>query len=579
MFVVNDDNSIYATRGDIVFFSVTAEDDGKPYKFQAGDVLRVKVYGKKDAENVVLQKDFPVFEVTEKVEIFLTEEDTKIDEVFSKPKDYWYEVELNPDENPQTIIGYDDDGPKVFKLFPEGDDIESYEPSPDDFPVVDEELDMASPRPVANRVIAKAFANLLDGYEQTHAAVAKLHVTPQMFGAIGDGEADDTEAVQAAINYGFDVFFPAGTYYVSSSITVAESKRLFGVGDKSVIKSSADVALITTTKGIVVEHLRFEGEGNTAISAYQTHNTIRDISIDGFAIGIKNKNVDYIASVRIERVYFDNTEVCFSCNTLCNGITFDKCVAYRFDAFISAGYIEGVSINDCFLEQGNENSAVIRKHQDYDSLRCYGVSFNGCYIEHITNLIDANTLSGVVNLSGCWLFHKNGGTVYDGTNTSGNCKFNLNGNTFGMTSGASSKDVLMRFSNSQTAILGANQAMITNSGMFEPNKTNIVGTKVFFVESGLTNKNPLELIHRFSITSTTTENGVVEFSSTGKHIIGCHAYLPGSSGYVNVNYTISNSKCICLVTSLSGSPAVASKEVVIVVTYIATSEIVTDEDV
>ena len=58
MFQLNEDNSIHATRGDIVFFSVSAEDDGKPYKFQAGDVVRFKVYGKKDAHNVVLQKDF-----------------------------------------------------------------------------------------------------------------------------------------------------------------------------------------------------------------------------------------------------------------------------------------------------------------------------------------------------------------------------------------------------------------------------------------------------------------------------------------------------------------------------------------
>jgi hypothetical protein len=122
MFTLNDDKSIYATRGDIVFFSVSAADDGEPYKFQAGAVVRFKVYGKKDAENVVLQKDFPVVEETEKVEIFLSEEDTKIGEVISKPKDYWYEIELNPGNDPQTIIGYDEGGAKVFKLFPEGGD-------------------------------------------------------------------------------------------------------------------------------------------------------------------------------------------------------------------------------------------------------------------------------------------------------------------------------------------------------------------------------------------------------------------------------------------------------------------------
>ena len=97
MFAVNEDMSIYATRGDIVFFSLTADEAGHNYQFQPGDVVRFTVYGKKDAESVLLQKDFPIFEATESVPIFLGEEDTRMGDVISKPTDYWYEVELNPD--------------------------------------------------------------------------------------------------------------------------------------------------------------------------------------------------------------------------------------------------------------------------------------------------------------------------------------------------------------------------------------------------------------------------------------------------------------------------------------------------
>lgn len=173
MFTLNDDLSIYATRGDIVFFSVSADNNGEPYKFQAGDVVRIKVYGKKDAENVVLQKDFPVTEVTENVQIYLTEQDTKIGEVISKPTDYWYEVELNPYDNPQTIIGYDEDGAKVFKLFPEGDDIPEFVPDPEDIAVMDTELDMTSTRPVQNQAIARAFAGLKADYTATKETVTE----------------------------------------------------------------------------------------------------------------------------------------------------------------------------------------------------------------------------------------------------------------------------------------------------------------------------------------------------------------------------------------------------------------------
>ena len=160
MFSINDDLSIYVTRGDSLYFTVTAQDDGTAYVFQPGDVVRLKVFGKKNAESVVLQKDFPVLSATEKVEIYLTEYETRIGDTISKPVDYWYEVELNPFSNPQTIIGYDEDGAKIFKLFPEGNELPEYVPDPEDVPVVDKALDLTSTRPVQNQAIARAITQL-----------------------------------------------------------------------------------------------------------------------------------------------------------------------------------------------------------------------------------------------------------------------------------------------------------------------------------------------------------------------------------------------------------------------------------
>ena len=167
MFVLNDDLSIYATRGDFVFFTLTAKDGEEAYNFKAGDVVRIKVFGKKDAQSVVLQKDFPITETTDSVEIVLTEADTKIGGVISKPTDYWYEIELNPYTNPQTIIGYDEDGAKVFRLYPEGKDIPEFVPDPEDIAAMDTELDMVSTRPVQNQAIARAIVQLRADYEET----------------------------------------------------------------------------------------------------------------------------------------------------------------------------------------------------------------------------------------------------------------------------------------------------------------------------------------------------------------------------------------------------------------------------
>ena len=298
MFTLNDDLSIYATRGDIVFFSVSAEEDGKPYKFQAGDVVRIKVFGKKDAESVVLQKDFPVLENAENVEIFLTGEDTKLGEVISKPKDYWYEVELNPDTNPQTIIGYGEDGAAVFKLFPEGADVKNYEPDPEDFPVVDDTLDMTSPRPIANSAVAAALAILKRN-------TAKDYVTPQMYGAVGDGVADDTQAILDAVSYcgenGFPLHIPAGTYCVSVTIDIPAYLRFIGETGKTVIKSTASPAFK------IGDYAELSG-----VSAYGSGDTmgielnggrvfIHDVTIQDFDWGIMNNTANTNLS-RISRV-------------------------------------------------------------------------------------------------------------------------------------------------------------------------------------------------------------------------------------------------------------------------------------
>lgn len=120
MFYISDDLTINITRGDSAVLSVSATISDTSYEFKPDDVIRLKVFARKDCSDVVLQKDITVTEATSAVEIALTSEETTIGEVISKPTDYWYEVELNPETKPQTIIGYDDDGAKVFKLFPEG---------------------------------------------------------------------------------------------------------------------------------------------------------------------------------------------------------------------------------------------------------------------------------------------------------------------------------------------------------------------------------------------------------------------------------------------------------------------------
>ena len=121
MFEILKDKTICLTRGDIANIVVSASlQDGQAYTFQPGDVVRLTVYKKRGCSDVLIQKDVIVETEAQTVTIRLEKNDTRFGDLISTPTDYWYEVELNPDTAPQTIIGYDAAGEKIFRLYPEG---------------------------------------------------------------------------------------------------------------------------------------------------------------------------------------------------------------------------------------------------------------------------------------------------------------------------------------------------------------------------------------------------------------------------------------------------------------------------
>lgn len=129
LYIDEKSQQINITRGDIAQFEFTTLNaDGELYTFNVGDIIRFKVFKKGLCNSVVLQKDFTIEEETNIVEIILNAEDTKIGNIINKYVDYWYEIELNPDTAPQTLVGYEvsekgEIKEKIFRLLPEGADI------------------------------------------------------------------------------------------------------------------------------------------------------------------------------------------------------------------------------------------------------------------------------------------------------------------------------------------------------------------------------------------------------------------------------------------------------------------------
>lgn len=95
----------------------------------------------------------------------------------------------------------------------------------------------------------------------------KDSVSVKDFGAIGNGVANDTAAIQAAVNAATNVFIPVGTYMVSSTISIPNNTTLYGAGFNSVLKKTVE------TVDRVIDNADKSGTGSNIV--------LRDFKIDG----------------------------------------------------------------------------------------------------------------------------------------------------------------------------------------------------------------------------------------------------------------------------------------------------------
>lgn len=380
MFVVNEDNSIYVTRGDMVFLKVTAKNNGEVYTFQPGEVLRIKIYGKKNCENVVLQKDFPIPTATQEVEMVLEEADTKIGKVINKPTDYWYEVELNPFDFPQTIIGYGEDGPALFRLFPEGRDIDGEDLTEKDVPFVDNAFDMSSTRPVQNQVVAKAFAQLKAKVDE----IGDEYITPAMFGAMGDGKTDDTSAIQSAINSlkgkAGNIFFSQGQYRITAPLVIKSNINLRGVSSVKYGRYNSDIpstVIFYDGDNTIESVIKYDRDGSTVFGG-----GISNLSIDG------REKADYIVDLR------KSGRLCIENNSFVKSL---KAGIYASSSYEHAivgnwfGYNKGYAIT--LAKYANAN--IVRDNAIALSDESSGILLSGCN----GNVISGNMIEGGVGAS------------------------------------------------------------------------------------------------------------------------------------------------------------------------------------
>lgn len=62
--------------------------------------------------------------------------------------------------------------------------------------------------------------DILSDYSPSGVASPVYYVTPEDYGAVGDGATDDSQAIQTAIDSGYTVIFPRKTYFIHTPIVI-----------------------------------------------------------------------------------------------------------------------------------------------------------------------------------------------------------------------------------------------------------------------------------------------------------------------------------------------------------------------
>ena len=76
-------------------------------------------------------------------------------------------------------------------------------------------------------------------------------VSVKDFGAVGDGKADDTAAIQAAFNTGKTVYIPQGTYLIATALQLTTTNQtVYGDGALSILKTATDIETVYTSTSV-----------------------------------------------------------------------------------------------------------------------------------------------------------------------------------------------------------------------------------------------------------------------------------------------------------------------------------------
>ena len=293
------------------------------------------------------------------------------------------------------------------------------------------------------------------------------YVTPEQYGAIGNGTTDDATAIQNAINSGKTVLFGTKNYLVNTTLTLPANSKILGLGKSSIMSTTTNIPIINILgNNITIESLSFFGNstgtsqvgvdfvGNGAFSLVRHANNITNCFFSNFGgSGVRATNIIGSSSgSNHEGVFIMSNSMFSNCNIAINLLVraeyccINNCNIYNCTTgivntggnnSITGGQITGCTTGYSLLSGANDghctaNGVKINHNTtNISNATTNGYTFEGCsiYAGSITS-----TGAGLLRFIGCDISYNGGNlTITNAPIQFINCVFATNPSTVTLT--------------------------------------------------------------------------------------------------------------------------------------------------
>lgn len=244
---------------------------------------------------------------------------------------------------------------------------------------------------------------------QTVQTKLEQYVSVKDFGAVGDGVADDTVAIQDALDASFSVYIPAGNYALSAALTVPANTTVYGEGTLQAEVGYTPSFLMLASAGAVVRNILFDGTNMPVPTGAWTGAGVGTARAPvGSAIFINGSSGSEVAGVTLDGLAFENFPSGPVCAFYADGLWIKSCKADTVQTYV------GAETNAVFTVDHSVSPSIVDCAVD-------GFNWKGFYFAYTTQgtMVNCAAIGGVAGHSAHYVVRGSGNTLSACSQTGG----------------------------------------------------------------------------------------------------------------------------------------------------------------